>query len=171
MVRDLSDISDFKMWRSILELGMKVQTNRNHMFESETYLVECRNVRIKNYCAWNVISCETRNSSLRWDLRIFFLESINNKWQICFVRSTFTPSVVQRFRFIDSHQNLIENQENQMLLEDLRHFDKEWRSDHKDLQGKITFTMCQFVFRVSQIWIVSWSHFMAECYFKALVCN
>ena len=36
-----------------------------------------------------------------------------------------------------------------------------------DLYGEITFTMCQFVFEVSQIWIVSWSHLVAECYFKA----
>ena len=57
------------------------------------------------------------------------------------------------------------------LLEDLNNFDKVWRSGHMDLYGEITFTMCQFVFKVSQIWIVSWSHLVAECYFKALLSN
>ena len=59
----------------------------------------------------------------------------------------------------------------QTLLEDLNNFDKVWRSGHMDLYGEITFTMCQFVFKVSQIWIVSWSHLVAECYFKALLSN
>ena len=49
----------------------------------------------------------------------------------------------------------------------LNNFDKERRSGHMDLYGDITFTMCQFVFKVSQIRIVSWSHLVAECYFKA----